>query len=228
MATETCPHCGGTVQTDHGPVRYCPYCGGLLAETAQKGPSALEKRIMAETKPERKFKIIQEALAASPDDFEANRALLYHGRLHEKLAKRKGLDYSVIRCHLMSIFENPAQYTPQELDAKYEELLRDPQLIRTMALAPDGDAFFDEYIRDMAYLYIDLFLRGDSKNSTFAFGFGRSLESTAGRCAIPTKAMLAEIRQTSRLTEAERALLYSAVRSGFARIFLGHEALLDM
>lgn len=228
MTNEPCPHCGEALpDTGSKALRYCPHCGKALNAPPAREISELEKRITAEKRPQRKYKLIQEALAKAPDDFEANRALLYHGRLHETIASRKGIDFSAIKCHLMSVFERPSDYTDEVLDAKYDELLRGPQLMKTMALAPDTDAFFAAYIHDMATLYIDLFIRGDSKNSTLAFGFSRMQEGIARKCAEPVRAMLAEIAATGRLTDVERVLFRHAVIDGYGRVFPGYANLLQ-
>ncbi|MDL2319314.1 zinc ribbon domain-containing protein [Eubacteriales bacterium OttesenSCG-928-A19] len=226
MTTMQCPHCGGEIQNEKGqPARFCPYCGKTL-QTGQ-GPSPLEQRLGAERKPKKKHQIIQEVLAQNPDDLEANRALLFHGRLHEPMARGRDLDFSIIKCHLLSVFHTPEKYAPEILAAKYEELLRGPQLRRTMALSPDPDAFFAEYIDRLAYEYVDLFVRGDSKYSAVAFGIGRTPDSLARKCAEPVRDMLAEIERTDRLSETERALLRGAVRTAYARVFMGREQYLD-
>lgn len=227
MSTRQCPHCNSTVSYADQPVRYCPFCGGSLAQTAQDGPSALERRVQAEKKPARKYALIQAALAEDPDDFAANRALLFHGRLHEKPTHGRTVDFANIKCHLLTIFDTPSLFDDAALQAKYEELLRGPQLQRTMALAPDADAFFQAYIEALAYQYIDLFIRGSSRISTYAFGLPRSAASMARAASEPVRRMLANIRGAARLTEAERALLSRAVREGFARVFPGYTGLLE-
>lgn len=228
MITKQCPHCGSNIQMEENqPVRFCPFCGKTLEAEAQQGPSALEKRLTGEKNPKKKYRIIQDALATSPDDFEANKALLFHGRLHEPLARGKGLDFSIIKSHLLSVFGTPQAYDEAERAAKLEELLRGEQLRRTMALAPDADAFYAEYMYRMAQEYIDLFIRGDSKNNSLAFGFNRTPDSTARKCAPQVAAMLQEIGGAQDVTDAERALLIAAVREGYNRVFPGYMKYLD-
>lgn len=217
--TMTCPHCGQTVDIGDATARFCPLCGQALA-TQPTQPSDLEKRLAAEKKPKKKYAMIQAELAKNPDDFAANMALLYHGRLHEPM-KGKALDFSIIKCHLLCVFHEPDKYSREALDDKFEELLRGGQLRRTMALAPNGEAFFGEYIRRLAFEYVDLFIRGDSRYSNVAFGIGRTPESLARKCAEPVRTMLAEIGRNGRLTEGERALLLSSLREGYAQVFPG-------
>lgn len=226
--TMPCPVCGGIIQQEaEQPVRFCPFCGHTLDAAEKAAPSEWMLRLESAKKPAQKYAIIQEALRANPDDFEANQALLFHGRLHEPMASKKGLDYSIIKCHLLSVFHTPQAYTDAALDAKYDELLRGEQLRRTMALSPDPDGFFIAYLQRLAYEYVDLFIRGDSQNSRIAFGFGRTPHSLAKKCAAPVRKMLETIDDTERLTARERTLLLHAVRQGYARTFAGYTELLD-
>lgn len=222
-----CPACRKALPEAHD-ARFCPFCGRPVAAPGETAPGALDARLRAEKKPGRKYEIIMEALAASPDDFEANRALLFHGRLHERMSVRGGsLSFDTIKCHLMSVFETPQAYSDAELDEKYAELLRGPQLQRVMALSGDADAFFEAYLYRLAREYMDMFIAGSSKNSTLLFGVRRSPKSFAEKCAPPARAMLAEIAASRRLTERERALLLGAVRAAYAQVFAGFADLLE-
>lgn len=222
-----CAACGGEIQMEPGqPVRFCPYCGRPVEGIAPRGPSDLEHRLAAEKKPKKKYAMIMQALAASPDDFDANCALLFHGRLHEPMALGREVDFSIIKCHLLSLFDRPARYPAERLDAMAEELLRGPQLRRTMELAPDAETFFAEYLRRLSYEYVDLFVRGDRRNSSLVLGFNRSAASLARRCAGQVDGMLAEIEASDRLTEAERMLLMGTLREAFRRVFGESEGLL--
>lgn len=226
MTSMECIHCGSTIAVEEGQqLRFCPFCGKPL--TAEQGPSDLEKRIHAEKKPKKKYAIIQEALRVNPDDLEANRALLFHGRLHEPMTRGSGIDFSIIKCYLLHIFDDPSAYSDAVLDAKYDELLRDAQLQRTMTLSGDPETFFADYIGRLAFEYIDLFLRGDSKYASVAFGFARSMDSIARRVAPVVRHMLDEIAISARLTGEERALLLTAVREGYGRVFPGQQKNLD-
>ena len=231
-----CPACGGSMQLEADrTLRACPYCGAALkSETAARGweipgPSELEKRLAKESNPKKKYKLILAALENDPDDFGANRALLYHGRLHEDCVTRRGIDYSVVKCYLFNVFECPEKYTDAELDAKYGELLEGEQLKKVLSLCGDADAFFRDYIRCLAAQYVDLFIRGESRNSTVMFGFRRSPDSTAKLCAEPVKKMLRNIAQSARLNgrEETRALLAASVRAGYDALFPGRSGNLE-
>lgn len=231
MSTMQCPHCGSDIHIQEGqPVRFCPFCGKSTQQDAGSAPSALDANLAGEKNPKKKYQMIRQALDANPEDFAANRALLFHGRLHEPLARTRarGLDFSIIKSNLLIVFDTPDACDEAALAAKYDELLRDPQLQKTMALSPDADAFFRDYLHELAYSYIHLFIRGDSKNNSLAFGFNRSQESTAKKCAEPVRRMLRNVQASDRLTDAQRMLLLGAIREGFAREFPGFDALLDM
>lgn len=226
-----CPRCHQALPSAEGEaVRFCPFCGqSLTAAPVESGPSPLQLKLEKEKNPKKKHKLIQEALAANPDDFDANCALLYHGNLHEALQRKRGggISFSNIKCHLVGVFHEPDVYTAQELDAMYEELLRGPQLRKTLALAPDPDAFFAAYLNRMAYEYVSLFIRGDSRYANLPFGLPRSADSTARTCAVPVKKMLDEVADSNRLTAAERAILLGAIRDAFAQVFGASARYLD-
>ena len=237
MLEMKCPACGGTMQVEEGRLlRACPYCGAeLLREKAAPvweipGPSELEKKLAREQNPKKKYKMILAALEENPDDFGANRALLYHGRLHEGLTKRGGaIDYSIVKCFLFNIFAKPQDYSEKELDERYAELLEGAQLKKVLSLCGDSDAFFRDYIRVLGAQYVELFIRGESRNSTYAFGFRRSADSAAKMCAADVNAMLRTIAESSRLDGREemRALLTEAVRAGYDALFPGKSAYLE-
>ena len=115
-----CEGCGAALKPRaHG--------AAVLLEEETVGPppelpevKALLERVAKERRPDRKYALIQQALQADPVSFAANRALLYHGRLHEVI-KRPG-DYSLIKCYLLHIFEEPEAYTAARLDERMQEL----------------------------------------------------------------------------------------------------------
>jgi len=201
--------------------RFCSSCGAPMADAAPVPPSPLAERLAAATKPDQKYRIIREALAENPEDFEANEALLFLGRLHEKRRGRH-IDFSVIKCHLMSIYDEPGRFPQAEYAAKHHELFEGEQLVRTMALANNPSAFWSAYLLRMAREYIDLFIRGDSRYATWGFGFSRSMDSLAKSCAEPVRRMIERIRADASLDDERRAQVERAVRDGFAAVFPGH------
>lgn len=229
MTTQHCPYCQGEIQQEEGrPIRFCPFCGKSLGQAASTAaPSKLAQQLDAEKQPKKKYALIQAALQANPDDFDANRALLFHGRLHEAPKHGKRIIFSNIKCYLFSAFDPAAELSAAERDAMVQELLHDAQLAKTLSLAPDADAFLVEYLHTLAHQYVDLFLRGDSRNSTVMFGFPRSPAATAQRCAGILRQMFAAIAASPALSDAERLLLLGALRDGYEKTFPGYATSLD-
>ena len=223
-----CPACGGTMRLEEGRLlRACPYCGAELSRAKPPragreipGPSELEKKL-AEAKITRRRSIssFSPRWKEYPNDFGANRALLYHGRLHEDCITRRGIDYSVVKCYLFNVFESPEKYTDAELDAKYAELLEGEQLKKVLSLCGDADVFFRDYIRCLAAQYVDLFIRGESRNSTVMFGFRRSLDSTAAETVRGAGTVNAAHNRAKRAAERPRgdARAASLIRAGGIR-----------
>jgi len=199
-----------------------------LDNATQRRPSELETSLQKTQKPKEKYRLIMEALAKNPNDFQANEALLYHGRLHEALLRssRGKIDYSAIPCHLLSVLDKPEDYTTAIIDAKFEELLQGDQLKKTMRLSENPDAFFVGYLKRMAFEYINLFIQGDSQNSRSAFGFGKSQASVAKACAAPVRRMLSNLKHARQIDDAARDVLRAAIVDGYGTIFSGFGAFL--
>ena len=201
--------------------KFCSSCGAPMTGTTPAAPSPFAERLAKETKPARQYAIIQEALEENPDDFEANEALLFLGRLHEK-RRGRDIDFSVIKCHLLCIYDGPERLSASEYGAKHHELFEGEQLRRTMALAQNPAAFFGAYLARMAREYIDLFIRGDNRYATWGFGFSRSMDSLAKSCAEPVRQMIERIRADDLLDDAGRERMARAVADGYAGVFPGH------
>ena len=214
--TLRCEGCGAALKPRaHG--------AAVMLEEEKAGPpperpevEALLDRAAKERKPVRAYGHIQQALQLDPVSFVANRALLYHGRLHET-AKRPG-DYSLIKCFLFHLFEEPENYTAEEFEARVQELFHDPQLVRTGALSGDEAAFLREYLRHLAGEYMRVFVRGRSSVGRAAFGFQRSDDSARQRCGQIAAIMERNLRAEPRLDEAQRELLSEALAHGLGAL----------
>lgn len=207
-----CEGCGAELKP-------CAHGVAVMLEEVKAGPpsekpdvEALLERAAKERKPDRAYKLIQQALEIAPDSFAANRALLYHGRLHET-TKRPG-DYTLVKCYLFHMFEEPGKYTPAQLDAMAEELFHDPQLARTAALSGDEAAFLTQYARHLAGEYLRVFVRGRSSVGRMAFGIPRPDDSTRKLCGQIVAGMERNLRAESRISELERELLSEALARG--------------
>jgi len=223
----------------------CPYCGCFLspiregkavflreekkpaaAQTASSSEAeALVRQAQQQKDPKKRYKLLCQALERFPEEFSVHEALLYHGRLHEPLCG-KGIDYSIIKCHLLSIFEQPGAYTSSQRKEKLDELLRGPQLVKTMALAPHPEAFFEGYLRRLAKEYLELFIQGSRSNQQVLFAFHRSQASQAQRCAESVRVMLREAGNAPDVPENVKGILCAALRESFSQLFPGHDSLL--
>ncbi|MCL2810473.1 MAG: hypothetical protein FWD25_01095 [Clostridia bacterium] len=207
-----CEGCGVTLQPRaHG--------AAVLLEPQKAGPPTEKPEVEAllaqadqERKPNRAYAHIQKALEIDPNSFAANRALLYHGRLHEAI-KRPG-DYSVIKCYLLNVFEDPASYTAQKLDERIKELFFDPLLARTATLSGDEAGFLPTYLRHLAREYMRVFVRGRNTVSRGAFGFSRSADTVRQRCEQIVAHMVRNVSAEPRLTEEQRELVSEALAYG--------------
>lgn len=254
MLPVVCPRCGGRMELDETQtLRFftCPYCGGGLQpktegkavflqaedrvapaarEPAPSGANAEALEILARAEkqkdPKKRYKLYCDAQRIAPDSFEVNRALLYHGRLHEPYG-RKGLDYSAFKCYLMNIFEHPGEYTATQMTEKLDELLEGEQLRRTLAASPDPDAFFAEYLRHLTDEYVTMFIHGRSANSVYFLGIRRTNDSAASQCAACVRTMLREVSICGRLNGAQREIIRQQLRSSFTKLFPGKDSLLD-
>ncbi|MCL1796202.1 MAG: zinc-ribbon domain-containing protein [Clostridia bacterium] len=215
----SCNQCGHQMADEEA--KFCSRCGAPMTETISAAPSLFSQRIAKETKPDRKYAIIQETLRENPDDFEANEALLFLGSLHERRRGRT-IDFSVIKCNLLCIYDCPETLSSEAYESKHRELYEGEQLNRTRALAKNPAAYYDAYLLRMAREYIDLFIRGDTRYATWGFGFARSIDSLAKSCAEPVKRMIERVRADDRLSDATREQMARALSAGYAGAFPGH------
>ncbi|MGI6671725.1 MAG: hypothetical protein ACOX58_09185 [Christensenellales bacterium] len=131
-------------------------------------PAALLLCAQAERDPVRRFALLSQAEELAPDDLSVQRALLMHGRLHERDGRR--MDYSVIKCYLFHVFEHPEQHNEKEQEAFARELLHGVRLQKCLALAEDAAAFLHEYLTELAGEYMRIFVLPDRSHAPWAFG----------------------------------------------------------
>ena len=189
----------------------------VKAERPEEKPEvvALLEEAEREKRPDRAHKRLLRALEADPESFAAHRALLYHGKLHECL-KRPG-DYSLIKCYLLHMYEEPQEYTGEQRDAKVEELFRDPQYLRTRELSGDAEAFETEYLRHLACEYFRIFLRGRSGIGRGMLGFSRSAETIRRIGEGIARRMRDAVDDDERLTQAQRDALNDALNQALTQ-----------
>jgi len=249
-----CPNCGGRmdIEAERKLVPFsCPYCAARLSaekngqavvlkvlETAQpqihpasetlsspdQDPAPYLKSAQEESDPTRRFALLKKAEEAAPEDLRVQKALLLHGRLHER--DRRKVDFSVIKCYLLHVFEAPQEYSLAQREQKIKELLEEERLQKAMALAGDPQAFLRDYLTTLSGEYIRLFLKGSSRHMKPIFGF-----APAGKphklLAEPVGAMIECMHSDPLLTRPQQEMLSRSFYAGFTQEFQGETLFLD-
>lgn len=244
-----CPGCGGRmdIEAERELVPFsCPYCA--LKLTPQKNGQAvvlkattaapvhimdapagadvpaLLRRAQEESEPIKRFALLQKAEEAAPNNLQVQKALLLHGRLHERDKHR--IDFSVIKCYLLHVFEEPDTYSFSQREDKIRELISEDRLVKAMDIAPDGQAFLKDYLTALSQEYIHLFLRGSSRHMKPIFGF-----APAGKpsrlLAAPAANMLRCMLKEQALSNDQREMLTSAFYRAYGIEFQGETSYLD-
>lgn len=118
--------------------------------------------------PRHAWKLLQRAEVLAPDSLDVQRALLMHGRLHER--SPKALDYSVVKCYILHAFEHPEQHSEEELKDMAQELFEHRKLQECLRLSPDPNAFLKQYLEDLSQEYLRIFVISDSSHVPRIFG----------------------------------------------------------
>lgn len=180
-----CPLCGGETETGSGDVFACGRCGGWVrmvpngkawmlkaAEKPRDGEDQarplLEKALCMED-PVKKKALLLAAEALCPDSLAVQTELMHLGRLDQRNPKR--LDYHIIKCYLLHVFEEPEKETPAMRESMIDELTSDPRLLRCLELAPDREEYLTAYLTRLCREYIDLFFKGSSEHMRQFLGF---------------------------------------------------------
>jgi len=197
--------------------KVAPVLDGLSVDT-------LLARAKDQSDPVVKYAYLSRAAQLAPEDIRAQRALLMHGRLHQRDPRR--IDYSVIKCYLFHAFEHPADHVPEKQREMARELFDDPLLLKCLALAPDRDAFMKDYLQEISAAYIQLFIAGDSRHSPGIMGI--VINSKLPKyLAAPAGDVIANILSCQYLDSEERLLLARAFYRAFSSFTGGAVGHLD-
>ena len=243
-----CPGCGGRmdVEAEKELVSFsCPYCAVMLspskngqavvlkvapapqvrpAAPAGEDVSALLRRARDESDPVKRYALLQQAETEAPHNLKVQKALLLHGRLHERNGRR--IDFSVIKCYLLNVFEEPGAHTSARREEMIRELFSEERLVRAMGLAPDPTAFLREYLTELSREYVHLFLRGSSRYMKPLFGFAPS-GKPARLLAAPAAAMLSRMLAEPALSEEQKEMLSRAFYQACVQEFDGETSYLN-
>jgi hypothetical protein len=224
----------------------CPYCAVMLTpqkngqavvlKASHAAPAhimdapagedvqALLRKAQEESDPVRRYAFLQRAEEADPGNLQVQKALLLHGRLHER--DRHRIDFAVIKCYLLHVFEEPESYSFAQREDKIKELISEDRLVKAMDMAPDGQAFLRDYLTALSQEYIHLFLRGSSRHMKPIFGF-----APAGKpsrlLAAPAAGMLRCMMKEQALSQDQRDMLAGAFYKAYGLEFQGETAYLD-
>lgn len=174
--------------------------------------------------PARRYALLLEAEQLAPDDLEVQRALLLHGRLHERDGRR--LDFSVIQCYLFHVFEHPEQHDEAAQERSARALLEEPRLLRCLTLAPDPKAFLNDYLTELAGEYVRIFILPDRTHAPWAFGL--ALPNRRGRyMARPAADVIRNLFSCPWYTMAQQRLTARAFYQAYYRAMDGDVQALD-
>lgn len=176
------------------------------------------------TDPRVKHQALTLAEQISPDHLEVQRQLLLLGRLHERNPRQ--VDFRVIKSYLLHAFEHPEQHSQTEQQDMARELFNDPRLLRCLALAPNPDAFLNEYLDDLSRDYLRIFVAGDNRHIPRVFGISFK-GSMARYLAVPVRDLLVNVLASPWLSETEAALLAKAFYKAFFQHTQGEVQQLD-
>ncbi len=249
-----CPSCGGRmdIEAERKLVPYsCPYCAvrllpekngqAVVLKVPETGapqtypadkpaPHSLEdpvpylKKAQEESDPVKRYALLKKAEEAAPEDLRVQKALLLHGRFHER--DRRKVDFSVIKCYLLHAFEVPEEHTHAQREQMVRELFEEERLQKAMALAGDPQAFLKEYLTALSGEYIRLFLKGSSRYMKPIFGFA-PVGKPQRLLAEPVADMIERMLSEPLLTGPRQELLSRAFYAGFAQEFQGETLFLE-
>jgi hypothetical protein len=196
----------------------------LKSFPAREDASALLRQAQEQSDPIKRYALLQMAEEAAPDNLLVQKALLLHGRLHER--DRHKIDFSVIKSYLLHVFEEPETYSFAKREDRIRELISEDRLVRAMDMAPDGQAFLKDYLTALSQEYIHLFLRGSSRHMKPIFGF-----APAGKpsrlLAAPAANMLRCMLKEQALSQDQREMLAGAFYKAYGLEFQGETIYLD-
>lgn len=170
------------------------------------------------------FACLKRAEIMAPDSLEVQRALLMHGRLHER--GRVAGDFSVIKCYILHSFEHPEKHSPQEQEQMARELFCDLHLKACLELSTQPEVFLKDYLAELCADYMRIFIAGDTSHAPAIFGL-----ATKGMLhrylAKPANDLLRNALSSPWLSLDEQLLLARSFYQAFYRQMDGQSRELD-
>lgn len=160
----------------------------------------------------------------APDSLDVQRALLLHGKLHER--DKRAADYAVIKSWLLHAFEHPEQHTEEEQKRMSRELFDEKRLQNCLKMTADPDAFLASYLDGLCDEYMRIFIAGEASHAPRVFGLG-SKTMLHKYLANPVSDMIHNIYLSPFLSAQEQAQLARCVYKAFYRYVSGEVKQLD-
>lgn len=170
------------------------------------------------------YACLKRAEVLAPDSLDVQRALLLHGRLHERDQRRA--DYSIIKSWLLHAFEHPEKHPEEEQKRMARELFDDKRLLLCLSLAPSPDAFTESYLDALCDEYMRIFIAGEASHAPRIFGLSTKA-SLHKYLARPVSEMIHNVFVSPFLSEHEQGLLARCVYKAFYRYVSGEVRELD-
>ena len=181
-----CPLCGEGVEVKDDAVFACPHCGGFICREpygkayvlrpSEQPASGDEKRALARMEqaltlsdPVKKHERLLRAEQLCPACIPVQEELLHLGRLYERNPRK--LDYHVIKCYLLHVFEAPEDSTEEGQQQILHELTAHPRLEKLLTLSPMPEEARRKYVLRLFREYIALFLKGSNEHMKPFMGF---------------------------------------------------------
>lgn len=166
-----CAHCRGMVRrAPHGKAYLLLPVDGVDAPTdeAAREAEAILQQALATEDPVKKKALLRQGEQLAPTYLPIQEELLHLGDLDQR--GRRPLDYHLIKCYLLHMFEAPTEVEPR-IPAMVAELTAHPQLNHCLSLTSDQDGFIRRYLIRLSRAYIHVFLMGSNRHIPRIFGF---------------------------------------------------------
>lgn len=206
-----CPFCGKESE-DRG--LFCCWCGAKLTAEASEEEELIRAALDCED-PVRQHEKLLEAQARFPNSREVRRRLLYLGRMYERGGKP---DFYRIPFWPLNALEKPRDFSARERKKMLDSFFRNPEIDAVGALFPDAAAFRQAYFDYMADRYVDMFIKSATSNNSF-LGFRRRPADVTARCETAVVNMIAGLRRSEDVPEADKRPMEKALAAGFERQF---------
>lgn len=167
---------------------------------------------------------LERAEVMAPGSLKVQRALLMHGRLHERDAR--AADYSVIKCYLLHAFEHPEQHSEAEQQRMARELFDHRYVKACTELSESPEAFLSDYLEELSAEYIRLFIAGDSSHTPSLFGIGPR-QQLHRYLAKPSADVIRNMLCSPFLEKEEQLMLARAFYRAFLKQMQGQSQELD-